>query len=163
MEQEWKPVKNYEGLYEINEQGKVRSLQKRNANNIMPQRIGRGGYYTVRLSKIGKDTTVYIHRLLGFAYIPNVDDKPFINHINGDKLDNRIENLEWCTHSENMKHAYKTGLLKVKSTSVIDICTGKTYNSIKEASEAINISYGTCRNYLNGNIKTNKTCLRLAS
>ena len=129
----------------------------------MPQRIDRGGYLTVRLSKKGKDSTIYVHRLLGFAFIPNPDAKPMINHKDGNKLNNCISNLEWVTHSENMAHAYSIGLVKVKTKPVIDICSGETYLSIKQAAKAINIDYGTCRNYLNGNIKNNKTCLRLAS
>lgn len=161
--EKWNVVKDYEGLYEITETSEIRSLFKSNYKKIMPQRIGRGGYLTVRLSKKGKDSTIYVHRLLGFAFIPNPNNKPFINHIDGNKLNNLIDNLEWVTHSENMAHAYKCGLVTIKTKPVIDICSGKTYLSIKEASKAINVDYGTCRNYLNGNIKNNKTCLRLAS
>lgn len=157
------PIKDYEGHYEISNLGNIKSLKKKNPNKLLSKRIDRGGYYSVRLCRQGQICTLFLHRLLAIAFIPYVKSKPFINHINGNKLDNSLDNLEWCTHSENIKHAYKTGLLKVKSTSVIDICTGKSYSSIKEASEAIKISYGTCRNYLNGSIKTNKTCLRLAS
>lgn len=160
----WCPVKDYEGLYEINQQGEVKSLHNHNYGYIMNQRIDRGGYFTVRLTKpCMKSSTKYVHRLLGFAFIQNPYNKPMINHINGNKLDNRIINLEWVSHSENMLHAFKNGLVMIKAKPIIDICSGETYSSIKEAAKAINISYGTCRNYLNGNIKTNKTCLRLAS
>lgn len=159
----WFPVKGYEGLYEINEASEIRSLNKKNYVKIMPQRIDRAGYWSVRLSKKNKDATVYVHRLLGFAFIDNPLNKPFINHIDGNKLNNNINNLEWVTHSENMLHAYNTGLLKIKAKSVYDTCTGKIYSSIKEAAKALNINYGTCRNYLNGNIKTNNTCLRFAA
>lgn len=161
--EKWVPVKGYEGLYEINEKSEVRSLSNRNYLKIMPQRIDRGGYLTTRLSKKGKDSTVYIHRLLGFAFISNPLNKAFINHKDGNKLNNDLNNLEWVTHSENMLHAYNTGLLKIKAKSVYDSCTGKIYTSIKEAAKALNINYGTCRNYLNGNIKTNNTCLRFAA
>jgi len=97
------------------------------------------------------------------AFVPNPENKPEVNHLDGDKLNCHFKNLEWSTHSENMLHAHRTGLIKKKTTPVIDICTGQTYVSIKEAAKAININYGTCRNYLNGNIKNNKTCLRNAS
>ena len=161
---EWVPVKNYENYYEINKKGEVRSLHKKTYGYINEQRIDRGGYHTVRLNKpYMKSSTQYVHRLLGFAFIPNVENKPFINHIDGEKLNNSTNNLEWVTHSENILHAYHTGLLKVKAKSVHDICSGKIYLSIMEAAKALNINYGTCRNYLNGNIKTNKTCLRFAA
>lgn len=130
----------------------------------MEQRLDRGGYHTVRLNKPNiKSSTQYVHRLLGFAFIENPLNKCCINHIDGDKLNNSIENLEWVTTAENMQHAYNIGLSKIQAKSVYDTCTGKVYASIKEAAKALNINYGTCRNYLNGNIKTNNTFLRFAA
>lgn len=160
----WVPIKDYEEYYEINQKGQVRSLHKRNYSNLLEQRICRGGYYTVRLQRPGgPSSTLFVHRLLGLSYITNPENKPFINHIDGNKLNNSINNLEWATHSENILHAYNTGLLKKSTKSVYDTCSGETYSSIKEAAKALNINYGTCRNYLNGNIKTNMTCLRFAA
>jgi len=160
----WYPVHGYEGLYEINQQGQVKSLQKNKYNYILEQRIDRAGYYTVRLTKPGRlSSTQYVHRLLGFAFIENPLNKCCINHIDGNKLNNNLKNLEWVTKAENMQHAYDIGLSKIQSKSVYDTCTGKIYSSIKEAANALNINYGTCRNYLNGNIKTNNTCLRFAA
>ena len=162
----WQPAKSYEGLYEINETGEVRSLHKRNYHSIMPQRIGRGGYYTVRLSKAGKDSTLYVHRLLGFAFLPEPTyPKAVINHKDGNKLNNSLDNLEWTTQSGNMKHAYKSGLSKVPDKNhkkVVDTCTDKVYKSVKEAAKALDIAYSTCKNYLNGN-RPNPTCLRYAA
>ena len=125
-------------------------------------RLNNYGYTEVRLTKDGKTTTTFIHILIAKAFIPNPYNKPEVNHINGIKTDNRIENLEWCTHSENINHAYKMGLLKPISKHVIDICTGKRYLSTYEAAIDLKINYGTCRNYLNGNVK-NKTCLEYAN
>jgi len=73
------------------------------------------GYYYVCLSKNGKVRKFKVNRLVAQAFIPNPDNKPFVNHIDGDKLNNNVNNLEWCTQSENMLHAYKYGLRKSHS------------------------------------------------
>ncbi|MBW0161809.1 MAG: NUMOD4 motif-containing HNH endonuclease [Sediminibacterium sp.] len=162
-ENTWYPVRGYEGLYEINKEGVVISLHGRNRRHIMPQRIDRAGYYTVRLSNKGKDSTVYVHRLLAYAFIKNIENKPFVNHINGNKLDNTISNLEWVTHSENMKHAYKLGLVKkISCKKVINLCTGEVFNSIREAAAFHNMNYNTFKNMLYGHNKNN-TCLSIAA
>ena len=161
----WKPIVGYENLYNISNTGKIVSLHKRHFYKKISQRIDRAGYLTVRLSKNGKISTQYIHRLLAFAFVDNVEGKLFVNHRNGKKLDNSIQNLEWVTHSENMQHAYKTGLIanfKITSRKVVDICSGSIYMSIKEAAEQNDIPYSTCKNYLNG-FRKNKTCLRLVA
>lgn len=159
---EWVPVKNYENYYEINQEGEVRSLHKATYGYIMEERPDRGGYCTVRLNKPGmKSSTQYVHRLLGFAFIPNLENKPFINHIDGNKLNNSIENLEWVTHAENMRHAYKLGLvvsLPGRCKRIMDKCSGAIFKSIKHAADFYMIPYSTCKNYLNGN-RPNPTCL----
>ena len=162
----WMPIKDYEGLYEISDFGEVRSLQKRNHGNLVKKRIDRAGYYSVRLSSKGKNKSYFVHRLVALHFIPNPSLKPQVNHISGDKLDNRVSNLEWVTHSENMKHAYATGLLgskqSFKSKPVIDICTGVEYPSILAALNAITISYSEFRRKLAGQ-SPNDTCFRLVA
>ena len=82
-----------------------------------------------------------IHRLVAIHFIPNTDNKKCVNHINGNKLDNRVENLEWSTHSENVIHAYKNELrLKGNHKKVIDKNTGLVYQSIKEFGKTTNLS-----------------------
>ena len=165
QEQNWTNVPEFESLYEINEAGNIRSLHPRNYHKHIEPRIDRGGYYTVRLSKDGQTVTRFVHRLLAAAYIANPENKKLINHKNGNKLDNSLDNLEWCTPSENTKHAYETGLSKVPDKScrkVIDTCTKKVYNSASQAAKALNIAYSTCKNYLNGR-RPNPTCLRYAA
>jgi hypothetical protein len=156
----WRPVKDYESEYEINQYGQVRSKHQKNQNYIMEQRIDRGGYYTVRLAKQNrKSSTKYVHRLLAFAFIINPENKPMINHKDGNKLNNHLDNLEWVTHSENMKHAYNLGLLlPCKQKKVIDRCSGKIFASIKTTAKFYSIPYSTIKNYLNGN-RSNPTCL----
>lgn len=171
MEQvNWKPVHNYEGFYEINENGDVRSLHPRNFHRIMSQRIDRADYWTVRLSKKGKDSTQYVHRLLGFAFIPNpeADKKDRINHKDSNKLNNALENLEWVTHAENMKHAYKAGAIKLnigknhhEARTIQCIATGEIFGTIKDAAEKAGLNYNTFRNSLNTN--SNREYIKLSS
>ena len=72
------------------------------------------GYYRVELRKKGKRFYLLVHRLVAENFIPNFDNKLQVNHINGNRFDNRVENLEWCTQSYNIKHAYESGLMKPK-------------------------------------------------
>jgi hypothetical protein len=106
MEEIWKPVNGYEGLYEVSNFGKVKCLNR----SIIKRHSIMGRYPALKLSKNGKKTHFLIHRLVALHFMPNPQNKPQINHINGDRNDFRIENLEWSTQHENMQHAYRTGL-----------------------------------------------------
>jgi hypothetical protein len=160
----WNSLIGFNCKYLINKNGYLTCLQKKGLNKFLKSRIDRAGYFTVRLNKNGQSSTHYVHRLLAIAVIPNANNKPFINHINGIKTDNRIENLEWITHAENVQHAYKMGLCKLENrqTPIIDICSGKKFPSIKKAAEFNLIKYNTCKGYLNGS-RPNPTCLRYLS
>ena len=112
-------VKNligYEGLYIIDNLGNVVSCPRVqgarfvNQYKILGTKINRLGYKEVALSKDGKTRTVLLHRLLAMHFVDNPDNLPCVNHKNGIKADNRIENLEWCTRSWNTKHAYEHNL-----------------------------------------------------
>lgn len=110
----WRPIKGYDDLYEISNFGRVKSLPKIRGRGVSQERILKphivNGYVMVTLCKNNKTFNASVHRLIAEAFIPNPDNKPQINHIDGNKSNNNIDNLEWCTPSENMIHAYKMGL-----------------------------------------------------
>ena len=125
MSETWKPVAGYEGLYEVSDLGRVRSLDmfqfrsngwvectfRVKGRVLKPYRTGKGeGYQTVELHKNGKGTNKKVHRLVAEAFIPNPEFLPEVNHIDGDKNNNVVSNLEWASGKDNMRHAYNTGL-----------------------------------------------------
>lgn len=102
MEEIYKDVIGYEGLYEVSNQGNVKSLKR---NKILSPGIVNGGYFTVVLCKNGEVKHYRVHRLVAEAFIPNPARLPEINHINKDKTDNRAENLEWCDRQYNIDYS----------------------------------------------------------
>ena len=115
----FKPIKGYEGLYEISNHGRVKSLPKIIGRRMKPETILKPkmahGYVLVTLCKDAKQFNASVHRLVAEAFIPNPNNKPEVNHIDGCRSNNDISNLEWCTSSENKIHAYRTGLKDPKS------------------------------------------------
>lgn len=105
MEEVWKKIDDYDGLYEVSNLSRVRSL-KFNKTKILSQ-INCNGYKNVILCKGGKNKVKGVHRLLAISFIPNPMSKADVNHINGIKSDNRVENLEWATRKENIQHSFK--------------------------------------------------------
>ena len=99
------PVKGYENLYEVSNLGRVSNYRK-----VLKTYTLNSGYLAMKLVKDGGRKSVLLHRLVAEHFIPNPENKLEVNHINGDKTDNRVENLEWVTSSENKKHALNTGL-----------------------------------------------------
>lgn len=155
------PPSNY-GKYIISKEGFIISFNKRNPFKLIKSRTDRAGYKSVRLCNNGKTKTYFIHRLIAETFLDNPQGKPFINHINGIKTDNTIENLEWVSHAENVQHAYDAGLIN-KSKSVIDNSTGRIFKSSKEASLYLGIKQSTLKGYLNGTIKKNPTSMKYLS
>lgn len=101
------PIKDYEGIYEINEVGKIRRIDR---NYFLKPMLGKNGYFMVCLWKQNTPGYRYIHRILAEAFLPNPKSLPTVNHIDGNKGNNDLSNLEWASYSRNNKHAYETGL-----------------------------------------------------
>ena len=125
-EEIWRPVVGYEGLYEVSSYGRVRSLDRYVKCDYESYRLHKGkvlspakdryGYLYVVLSCNGKHKTITVHRLVAQAFIPNPDDLPIINHKDEDKLNNCVENLEWCTAKYNMN--YGTRNIRIRETAI---------------------------------------------
>lgn len=163
-ELEFVPIKGYEGLYAINSIGDVKSFIGKYGvkEKILKSCYDTDGYKQVLLYKDGKRKSKKIHRLVLESFTENLDNKPVINHINGIKDDNRLENLEWATVSENTKHAYDKGLSKIgeghaRSKKIIDKSTGRVFSCIREAADAFCMKYSTLRCKINGSDYNNTT------
>ena len=147
----WLPVKNYEGYYEVSESGEVRSVERVLSVTKQPSRKLKGkilyqttnvqvGYRQVSLWKNNIGTSLYVHRLLAEAFIPNPQNKPEVNHIDGNRQNNHISNLEWVTSGENSLHASQSGLRVYTNRltkdefleCLYDVINGESYQSLSE-------------------------------
>lgn len=159
----WKPVKGYEGLYEVSNLGRVKSLERvvnshpAGCKRTLPEKIRIGhinkklGYVMIGLSVNNVSEQVYIHRLVAEAFIPNPNNLPMINHKDEDKTNNSLENLEWCTAKYNMSYSNVFGQAKNKNSKPVrqydyDGNLIKEYASSNEAARAIGIE-GYCIAY----------------
>ena len=104
MKEVWKDIQGYEGLYQVSNCGRIKSLIK-NEKILKPGKVGK--YYHVTLRKNNASKNFYVHRLVGSAFINNFKNFSDINHKDGNTANNNVDNLEWCTRSENIKHAYR--------------------------------------------------------
>lgn len=120
MEEIWCEIEGSNGWYEISSTGRIRGVDriliKSNGSpctvrgRVLCQNINRGGYCQCYIAYMGKKRTVSTHRLVALSFVPNPENKPEVNHIDGNKQNNNASNLEWCTPSENITHSYKLNL-----------------------------------------------------
>lgn len=114
MEEIWKDIKGYEGLYQVSNLGKIKSL---NYNHTKKEKIlkslkRKNNYLKIRLYKNKKYNTYFIHRIVAENFILNENNLPIVNHIDGNPSNNCVNNLEWCTQKQNVQHSIITGLRK---------------------------------------------------
>ena len=156
-EEIWKDIPNFDGLYQASNLGRIKSLKRiakkeyRN-NRIVKEKIMLGtknqdGYLKVHFKnkELNINKGLFIHRLIAMTFIPNPNSLPQINHKDGNKLNNNVDNLEWCTNLYNQQHAWKNGLhksTKCKKIKQLDKNKNeiKKWNSITEASKYLGIS-----------------------
>lgn len=168
MIEEWRNIKGYEGLYQVSNLGRVRSLDHYASNGvkdiiykgrILSQNLGTNGYLSVQLSKGGKIVRRMIHRLVGEAFIDNPSKLPMINHKDENKKNNVADNLEWCDakYNSNYGHAREKISKKrrgvpfpTKWKSVICVETGERFKSVKEAAEKTGTNKSAISMVING-------------
>jgi hypothetical protein len=148
-EEIWKPVVGYEGLYEVSNLGNVKAVEKivghptgqcRRPEKMVKLQNGSSGYAVVNLCKNGKPRTTRVHILVAEAFLKKPEGKCEVDHINRNRKDNRVENLKWCTHKENMNNINTIQYMKGdpnKSKSAYMALASKIYNGSSQAPKTI--------------------------
>ena len=170
--EEWKDIKGYEGLYKVSNKGRVKSVERKVWNsgnqsyNTIKERIlkplnNRDGYVKVRLCKDGKCRTYLIHRLVANAFIPNPNEYKEVNHIDENKTNNSIDNLEWCNGKYNCNHGSRNKRVALSlSKPILGISLdGKSYlyfNSTRDAARLGGFNQGHVAACCRGELKTHK-------
>jgi len=149
----WKAVNGYEGLYEVSDKGRVKGLKR---NRILKNIVDSLGYVRVSLCKENKIKAHKIHRLVAEHFLKPSEYK-VVNHTDGNKENNSVENLEWCNASQNRKHACDTGLAAKEEGRLI-MCneTKEVYKGVMSAARHIGISHTMISSILNGGSGTAK-------
>lgn len=169
MEEIWKDVKGFEGLYQVSNLGRIKSyahkVKCRGGFRVQPSKILTncfdGNYYHVTLFKTNKRKLLLVHRIVAMAFLDNHENKRTVNHIDGNKQNNKVDNLEWATYSENIKHAFSTGLNMPHdggtSKPILEYDLNgnfvREYKSINDAARVLHISTGNIWSVLNKKTK----------
>lgn len=108
MDEEWRPVEGFEGLYEISSLGRLKSYKESPAGKILSIKNSKGDYLRIRLQGVGKkEKSISLHRLVAQTFLPNPKGLDVVNHIDGNKQNNAVSNLEWCTQKYNVRESIK--------------------------------------------------------
>ena len=162
----WKDVVGYEGIYEVSNTGLVRTKEGKTIDSnrhgkrvwqqrVLKQKISKDNTCRVSLYKDKKEKTHLVHRLVAYAFLSPIDGKEYVNHKDGDRLNNDVSNLEWCNHTENNNHAFDNGLIKTATkVKLIHIESGREYvfRSMSKAGVFLGRSHG----YISSLVKKNK-------
>lgn len=165
MNEEWIPI--LDGLYSVSNLGRVRSEDRiifgkgftdksKLYGRVLKDHNNGNGYRYVTISINAKQCNKYIHRLVAEAFIPNPNKYNLVNHLDGNKANNRVENLEWCTYKQNSQHAYQNNLMpkggdRKNAIKVINIQTMQIFDCIHDAAIFYNIKYGLLKDGLRRN------------
>lgn len=160
---EWKDVVGYEGIYEVSDTGLVRTHKNKTTyterhgvrkwkQRTLKQKVSKDNTCRVSLWKNGKEKTWLVHRIVAKAFIPRVKEKNYINHIDGSRLNNSVDNLEWCNHKENNNHGFDNHLINTNDKVVLmDKKTEKIhyFRSKSKASQFLGKNKGYLSNRVN--------------
>ena len=161
MQEIWKDIKDYEGLYKVSNLGQVKSLNYLHTGKeqVLKPDKDKLGYLQISLCKNGKIKRFKIHRLVAMMFLENLENKPCINHLDCNPSNNNVDNLEWCTQQENIQYASKLGRIKngkeIIPVVAINLTTGEQtyYNSQYEAAKQLNLYVSNINKVLKGRLK----------
>lgn len=168
MQEIWKNIEFYESYYQVSNLGNVKSLPRivpfRNSYRIIKEKLlkvrkEKNGYQIVSFYINGVEIKKKVHRLVAEAFIKNKKNKPQVNHIDGNKMNNAIDNLEWVTAKENVIHSYKNNLQAKNRPKkiIINYSTGIFYNGINDLLDSFDFKKSTIMSKLNGQRKNDTT------
>lgn len=155
----WKDIENYEGLYQVSNFGRVKSLKNgrwgTGKERILKATDDGWGYLQINLCKNRKRENFKVHRLVAESFIENPNNLPEVNHIDENKTNNRVENLEWCTNAYNINYGTRNQrIAKALSKRVLCVDTGDIFPSTHEVQRKFGYSIGNISNCCNGKRKT---------